>query len=188
VSECELSNEELTMKVRMWVDELCRTGGKGWSLQVPVNMERDPDILISELFNRFDSVLAPYNAVECAHQKVSVLRDMQRHKFVFVCDSCGEVIPGTSKITEQPKEVKTVPIGEQELRDAKPGGSTPSQYALPQGAAELQDLIEFREMNFAMGNIFKACYRKKDAVDRLYDIRKIIWFAQREEQRLMKEE
>jgi len=58
---CELSNEELTMKVRMWVDELCRTGGKGWSLQVPVNMERDPDVLISELCNRFDSVLAPYN-------------------------------------------------------------------------------------------------------------------------------
>ena len=144
MSECRLTNEELIRKVRMWVDELCRTGGKGWSLQVPVNMERDPDILISELCNRFDGVLAPYN-------------------------------------------LEPVPVGEQELRDAQPGGSTPSQYALPKGAAELQDLIEFREMNFAMGNIFKACYREKDTIDRLYDIRKILWFAQREEQRLMKE-
>ena len=57
MSECQLTNEELIRKVRMWVDELCRTGGKGWSLQVPVNMERDPDILINELCNRFESVL-----------------------------------------------------------------------------------------------------------------------------------
>lgn len=66
-----------------------------------------------------------------------------------------------------------------------PGGSTPSQYALPPGAEELQDLIEYREMNFAIGNIFKACYRKKDGVDPLYDIRKILWFAKREERRLL---
>lgn len=71
--------------------------------------------------------------------------------------------------------------------DDLPGGSTPSQYALPPEAKELQDLIEYREMNFAMGNIFKACYRKKDVGDPLYDIRKIIWFAKREEARLMKE-
>lgn len=67
-----------------------------------------------------------------------------------------------------------------------PGGSTPSQYGLPEGAKELQDLIEHREMNFAMGNIFKACYRQKDVGDPLYDIRKIIWFAKREEARLMR--
>ena len=81
-------------------------------------------------------------------------------------------------------------VGKKDFRtvvgDDLPGGSTPSQYALPPGAQELQDLIEYREMNFAMGNIFKACYRKKDVGDPLYDIRKIIWFAKREESRLMK--
>ena len=60
MSECQLSNEELIKKVRMWVDELCRTGGKGWTLQVPVNMERDPDILINELCCRFEE-LQPMN-------------------------------------------------------------------------------------------------------------------------------
>jgi hypothetical protein len=59
------------------------------------------------------------------------------------------------------------------------GGSTPSQYGLPEGAIELQDLIEHREMNFALGNIFKACYRIGTKNDNLYEINKIIWFAER---------
>ena len=62
------------------------------------------------------------------------------------------------------------------------GGSTPSQYGLPDGAKELQDLIEYREMNFAVGNIFKAAYRlgKCDHSDRMRDLRKIQWFVERE--------
>ena len=68
----------------------------------------------------------------------------------------------------------------------KPGGSTPQQYGLPAGATELQDLIEYREMNFALGNIFKACYRQGTCShsDELRDMRKILWFAQREIDRL----
>ena len=68
------------------------------------------------------------------------------------------------------------------------GGSTPSQYALPEDAKELQDLIEHRGMNFAVGNIFKACYRlgEKDGVTAEYDLNKIIWFAQRELARIKK--
>lgn len=62
------------------------------------------------------------------------------------------------------------------------GGSTPSQYALPEGAKEIQDLVEAREMNFAVGNIFKAAYRIGSCshADRAYDLRKILWFANRE--------
>ena len=66
------------------------------------------------------------------------------------------------------------------------GGSTPKQYAIPEWAKDLQDLIEYRNMNFAIGNIFKACYRLglKENVDPLYDINKIIWFAKREKARI----
>ena len=73
-----------------------------------------------------------------------------------------------------------------ELSEEKPGGSTPSLYALPEGAKELQDLIEHRNMNFAVGNMFKACYRlgEKDGVDKAYDLRKIIFFAERELRRV----
>lgn len=72
----------------------------------------------------------------------------------------------------------------------KPGGSTPKQYGLPAGATDLQDLIEYREMNFALGNIFKACYRRGTCShsDELRDMRKILWFAQREIDRLEAEE
>jgi len=67
-----------------------------------------------------------------------------------------------------------------------PGGSTPHQYALPPHCTELQDLIEHREMNFALGNIFKAAYRMGTCShsDATRDLNKIIWFANRELQRL----
>lgn len=60
------------------------------------------------------------------------------------------------------------------------GGST-SYYELPPGAKDLNDLIEYKSMSFGLGNIFKACYRwgEKDAASRLYDINKIIYFANR---------
>ncbi len=70
------------------------------------------------------------------------------------------------------------------------GGSTPKQYGVPEGAKDLQDLIEHREMNFALGNIFKACYRRGtcEHSDELRDMRKIVWFAEREIARLEKEQ
>jgi hypothetical protein len=60
------------------------------------------------------------------------------------------------------------------------GGST-SYYELPPHATELNDLIEHKGMSFALGNIFKACYRfgEKDAASRMYDLTKIIYFAER---------
>lgn len=67
-----------------------------------------------------------------------------------------------------------------------PGGSCPSQYGLPQEAKELQDLIEYRDMNFALGNIFKAVYRMGSCShsDKVRDLNKIIWFAKRELERI----
>ena len=46
---------------------------------------------------------------------------------------------------------------------------------------ELNDLIEYKNMSFALANIFKACYRfdEKDGVDKMYDLNKIIYFAER---------
>ena len=65
------------------------------------------------------------------------------------------------------------------------GGST-DYYKLPSSATDLQDLIEFKNMNFAQGNIFKAIYRLNDThhSDTIRDLNKVVWFAQREIQRL----
>jgi hypothetical protein len=61
-------------------------------------------------------------------------------------------------------------------------------YKLPPGASELEDLIEYRNMNFNEGNIFKAIWRKgrKAGVNPEYDLYKIIHFAMRELKRLGK--
>jgi hypothetical protein len=69
-------------------------------------------------------------------------------------------------------------------------GWSSSYYRLPTGATELQDLIEHKDMNFAQGNIFKAVWRlgEKTGTSKEYDLEKIIWFAQRELERLRYEQ
>lgn len=59
------------------------------------------------------------------------------------------------------------------------GGSSVNQYGIPAGATDLQDLIEHRDMSFAVGNIFKACYRLGIKNDTMYELNKIKWFVQR---------
>ena len=59
------------------------------------------------------------------------------------------------------------------------GGST-DYYKLPPGATDLQDLIEYKDMDFSRGNIFKAVYRLgENGEDPERDLNKIIWFATR---------
>jgi hypothetical protein len=69
-------------------------------------------------------------------------------------------------------------------------GWTSTYYQLPEGAKEIQDLIECKNMSFAVGNIFKAAYRlgAKEGTTEVYDLDKIIWYAQREKARIEKEE
>ena len=59
------------------------------------------------------------------------------------------------------------------------GGSTPSQYGIPAETTDLQDLIEHRKMSFALGNIFKACYRFGYKNENLYELNKMKWFVER---------
>ena len=68
------------------------------------------------------------------------------------------------------------------------GGSTQSYYGLPKGATDIADLIDYREMSFNLGNVFKACYRlgQKQGSSDVYDLRKIIYFATRELEKRIK--
>jgi hypothetical protein len=68
-------------------------------------------------------------------------------------------------------------------------GSDADYYKIPEGARELQDLIELRGMNFARGNIFKSCFRLglKEGTSDVYDLEKIIFFAKRELERIKRE-
>ena len=72
----------------------------------------------------------------------------------------------------------------------KSDGWKTNYYQLPENAKELQDLIEHKNMNFAMANIFKACYRygEKDGITPLYDLNKIKFYVEREIKRIHKRE
>lgn len=51
--KCTLTDLGLIQMLDEWNSKLCITGGKAWTLSVPVNFDRDPDMLISEIIRRF---------------------------------------------------------------------------------------------------------------------------------------
>ena len=67
-------------------------------------------------------------------------------------------------------------------------GGTSSWYELPEGAKQLQDLIEYRNMNGNVKDIFKACYRLgyKEGVSDEYNLRKMVYYSLRELGRVLK--
>lgn len=70
------------------------------------------------------------------------------------------------------------------------GGST-SYYKFEEDWKECQDIIEHRDMNFSQGNIFKSafCFNigRHNATDYTRELNKIIYFANRELERMEKE-
>lgn len=49
---CTLKDAELIERSEEWISNLAKSGGKKWCLHIPVNFNRDPDMLFSELCNR----------------------------------------------------------------------------------------------------------------------------------------
>ena len=87
-------------------------------------------------------------------------------------------------------EAKPAPTALQKQRiSAAPNvsdGSTASYYELPDGAAELQDLISHKDMNAQIGEIFRAAYRYGESShsDELRDAKKIKFYVDAEIKRL----
>lgn len=82
---------------------------------------------------------------------------------------------GKDQLTRTP-----IPIG------TSSDGSTASYYELPLHSTELQDLISAKDMNAQMGEIFRATYRYGQCShsDKMRDIKKILFYAQAEKDRL----
>jgi len=62
------------------------------------------------------------------------------------------------------------------------GGGGKNYYDLPPNPTQLLDLIEYRNMNGNIKDIFKACYRlgQKDGISEEYDLRKMALYSLRE--------
>jgi Flp pilus assembly CpaF family ATPase len=76
-----------------------------------------------------------------------------------------------------------------EDKNALDNGGTTNYWQFPSDAVQLQDLIEHKNMNYAVANILKVAYRLGDKhhSSQERDLNKVIWFAQRELARLKKE-
>ena len=103
----------------------------------------------------------------------------------FTCD-CG--IEKKRKKTLKYEDYKKLECGvdvEKPTKTKSDGWKT-DYYQIPKEAEEIQDLIEYKNMNFAIANIFKAAYRlgSKEGTSEVYDLNKIIFFAERERARL----
>lgn len=64
----------------------------------------------------------------------------------------------------------------------KSDGGHSSYYDLPEWAKNIGDLIRHKKMTYEMANIFKAAYRfgEKEGAEIEYDLKKIIYFAEKE--------
>ena len=105
------------------------------------------------------------NCTNCIHAKVSYYE-----KPCLGCLGFDRWVSATEDGADQPHDRPKI---------ASDGLST-DYYKLPAHAQELRHLISHKGMSFARGNVFKACYRlgEKAGVDALYDINKIIFFAE----------
>lgn len=85
-----------------------------------------------------------------------------------------------------PLNVMHVP--EANLKASKSDGSTAKYYELPPNCTQLQDLISFKNMNAQLGEIQRAVYRYGEVAhsERERDLKKIIFYAQAELDRLKK--
>ena len=99
------------------------------------------------------------------------------------CDCCGSALgfqhhPDCIYIKKEMEAAQKV----------KSDGSSTDYYRIPDGATDLIDLIEHKNMGFSVGNIFKACYRlgEKHGTDAMYDLNKIIFFAERMKKQIEK--
>lgn len=89
---------------------------------------------------------------------------------------------------QEPYEKSIKRMNKQQDKITSDGKAT-SYYDFPKGAKTLNDIIEFKDMNFARGNIFKAVYRlgEKNGIDDEYDLNKIIYYAKRMLKRIKKD-
>ena len=72
--------------------------------------------------------------------------------------------------------------------DSKNNGGRTDYYDIPNNAKQAQDIIEYREMNYSQGNIFKVAFTfnvgRHEGTDYKRDLNKIIYFAKRELKRI----
>lgn len=146
-------------------------------------MDEDEDDL-------YDTLVWPIEDVEIIPDLVPV--SLSERKDPALCEDEGCPQFGKPHICVCNTEpVRTAHKGSKQIAKTKIAstGEATDYYKLPKWATELRHLMQYKNMNFDVGNIFKASYRlgEKDGIDHEYDLMKIIFFAQSELERVRRE-
>lgn len=56
MAKCTLTDQELIDKCDAWITSLAKSGGDTWTLSIPVDFNKDPDMLFCELITRFKAL------------------------------------------------------------------------------------------------------------------------------------
>lgn len=129
---CNLNNKELINKVRDWIDDLTKSGGKKWAISSPANYNLDPDLLINELCNRFEnSENSKYNSLkEKLLNDVLVLDELhsQYESDNRVWNAIFDCKLGIKKLIELLpfKPLTSNSLTEQDLKDLEDNDSNPA--------------------------------------------------------------
>lgn len=85
-ARCTLSDKELIEKSNDWVSKLAKSGGKAWTLRIPVDFNNDPDMLFIELGKRLESY-----SLEMLQKKISELEaelDLVYNDMTTIAEKC----------------------------------------------------------------------------------------------------
>lgn len=125
----------------------------------------------------------------CGHWEASIYKE---HAFIFLEDFLNLLKP---TIYDADAQAKGIPFQEPEMqfkdqvhvahgfeKKVKSTGGSTSYYELPEDATQLQDLIEYRDMNANRKEVFKAAWRvgMKSGNSDIYEWNKIVYFGLRE--------
>ena len=114
-------------------------------------------------------------------EKVLVDASLVRHWESIIRESAEQARKGRTQ-----EQIEAHLESMMQVSEGTSDGSTASYYELPDGAAELQDLISHKDMNAQIGEIFRAAYRYGESShsDELRDAKKIRFYIDAEIKRL----
>lgn len=93
---CTLTNSELLVKAECWIDDLIKTGGKAFMMQVPARPNADTDLILSETVQRFKAVLKDVSAFRAKAEKAE---NNIRNVLDFIAECKGSSISMEGRIT-----------------------------------------------------------------------------------------
>ena len=114
---------------------------------------------------------------DCANKKLLDLSELKYEARAEAFELTGEYLPD--------RRINGLTYVDFPGNKTDKGGST-SYYDLPSNPTTIQDLIEHRNMNGSIKDIFKACYRlgQKDGMSDIDDVTKMVYYSLRELGRL----